>query len=531
MNWLHYLLEANIYLAVFYAGYCLFLNKETYYTLNRAYLLLACLLSFILPIIQIGALKPVEQPGESIVIITPENTVTQATADAVTFNEVLMYAYLAGVIVLAIVLLIKLSRLIKMTGSSKTLVGNKYKLIDLDGSNTAFSFLNYLFIGKNTVGNDTIIRHELVHIRQKHSVDILFLELIRIINWFNPIIYLMQISLKTVHEYIADEQTAALENDTLAYSVFLVNNAYGLNGSSITHSFFNYNLLKKRIIMLNQKRSGNLARLKYLVAVPICAGMLCASTLAFSKNYGWVDLAPKHKLAPTANSRPVNLAADTSAKTQIKAKATTAKGYKYEETGYLINNKSDFRVLITEKNGEQKEYYKSKAKPQEIAMLKEKYGYSFPKMLIFPKLPPPPPKAAGVQTYIDKMPPPPPPAAPKKGTKKLHKLPPPPPAPPVGSEDMNKMPPPPPPAPPVGSEDINKMPPPPPAPPVGSKDLVAMPVPAHPVSAKQFKKLNLKLTPVKTAEIIIEEPKTQQTPAPAVAPADVKPSSPSTLLK
>ncbi|WP_295713132.1 M56 family metallopeptidase [Mucilaginibacter sp.] len=532
MNWLHYLLEANIYLAVFYAGYCLFLNKETYYTLNRAYLLLSCLLSFALPVIQVGVLKPVEQPGGSIVIITPENIVTQVTTDTTTVNDVLMYAYLAGVIVLVIVLLIKLSRLIKMTGSSKTLVGNKYKLINIDGSNTAFSFFNYLFIGKNTAGNDTIIRHELVHIRQKHSVDILFLELIRIVNWFNPIIYLMQISLKTVHEYIADEQTAALENDTLAYSAFLVNNAYGLNGSSITHSFFNYNLLKKRIIMLNQKRSGNLARLKYLVAVPLCAGMLCASTLAFSKNYGWVDLAPKHKLAPTANSKSANLAADTSAKTQIKAKAITAKGYKYEETGYLINKKSDFRVIITEKNGEQKEYYKSKAKPGEIAMLKEKYGYSFPKMLIFPKLPPPPPKGPGLQTYIDKMPPPPP-AAPKKGAKKLHRMPPPPPAPPIGSDDIDKTPPPPPPASPIGAEDINKMPPPPPpAQPIGSKDLVAMPVPARPVSAKQLKKLNLKAAPVKAVDVfIIGEPKAQVSPAPAIAPADVKPVSPTTPLQ
>jgi beta-lactamase regulating signal transducer with metallopeptidase domain len=96
-----------------------------------------------------------------------------------------------------------------------------------------------------------------VHIRQKHSADIVFLELIKIINWFNPLIYLLQMSLKTMHEYIADEQTAAQESDAISYSSFLVNNAYGLNGSSLAHSFFNYNLLKKRIIMLNQKRSGN----------------------------------------------------------------------------------------------------------------------------------------------------------------------------------------------------------------------------------------------------------------------------------
>jgi hypothetical protein len=299
---MNYLVEANIYLAVFYAGYCLFLNKETYYTLNRIYLLLSCIISFILPVFQIGSLKSTEEPATQTYTTVMQNVHATNAPGSVNyqpelshfnFQDAIWYGYLFGIAILTLILIIKIYRLIKMTTGAKTTIGNKYKLIDIDSSNTAFSFFNFLFIGKNAAGNDTIIRHELVHIRQKHSVDILFLELIRIINWFNPIIYLMQISLKTLHEYIADEQTAALENDTLAYSAFLVNNAYGLNGSSITHSFFNYNLLKKRIIMLNQKRSGNLARLKYLVALPICAGMLCASTLAFSKNYVLVDLAPK----------------------------------------------------------------------------------------------------------------------------------------------------------------------------------------------------------------------------------------------
>jgi len=302
MNWLHYLLEANLYLVVFYTGYCLFLNKETYYTLNRAYLLLSCILSFLLPIIQIGALKPVESGVVNVVLLAPTGLKSITTEVSpvshityITVDNVLLYVYLLGVIVFALVLIFKIFRLIKMTRTTNALVDNKYKLIGIDGSNTAFSFFNYLFIGTKTAGSDIIIRHELVHIRQKHSADIIFMELIKIINWFNPFIYLMQVSLKTVHEYIADEQTAAHETDALSYSSFLVNNAYGLNGSSITHSFFNYNLLKKRIIMLNQKRSGSLARLKYLMAVPICAGLLCASTLGFSKTYGWVDLAPQQK--------------------------------------------------------------------------------------------------------------------------------------------------------------------------------------------------------------------------------------------
>jgi len=181
-----------------------------------------------------------------------------------------------------------------MIQTANKITDNRYKIVQLENSNTAFSFFNYLFIGSKTEGTSIIIRHEMVHIRQKHTLDVLFLEFIKIINWFNPFVYLLQNSLKTVHEYIADEQTAALESDTLAYSSFLVNNAYGLSGSSIAPSFFNYNLLKKRIIMLNQKRSGNLARLKYLVAVPICAATLCASTLGFSKTYALIDLAPQH---------------------------------------------------------------------------------------------------------------------------------------------------------------------------------------------------------------------------------------------
>ena len=424
MNWLYYLLEANLYLCVFYAGYCLFLNKETHYTLNRIYLLLSCVISFVLPVVQIGWLKPVETATKTIVIIPQtayQTTVQKLTVQpTLTFNDILVYAYILGTIVLTTVLFIRLYQLVKLTKATKTLVNDKYKLINIEGSNTAFSFFNYLFIGTKTQANNIIIRHELVHIRQKHSVDIVFLELIKIINWFNPLVYLLQISLKTIHEYIADEQTAAQESDALSYSSFLVSNAYGLNGSPLAHSFFNYNLLKKRIIMLNQKRSGKLARLKYLVAVPICAGLLCASTLVFSKTYVFFDLMPQQEIVNKKVANTHTAPADTVKvdPVRIKKADVTAKGFKYEETGYLVNKKTDFRVIITEKNGEQKEYYKSKATPEELATLKTKYGYTFPKMLIYPKLPPPPPAPPANSKkpkVIDvKLPPPPPPANPEK---------------------------------------------------------------------------------------------------------------------
>ncbi|MDR6941302.1 M56 family metallopeptidase [Mucilaginibacter pocheonensis] len=429
MNWLHYLLEANLYLVVFYAGYQLFLKNETYYTLNRVYLLLSCTLSFVFPLVQIGVLKPAEQDaGVTAYVLSTglKPVANQAAAFSLSIQDVLFYAYLLGVIVLAIILLLKLFKLASMTRAAHKMIDERYKIVPVDDSNIAFSFFNYLFIGSKTTGNDIIIRHELVHIRQKHTFDVLFLELIKIINWFNPFIYLMQVSLKTVHEYIADEQTAALETDALTYSSFLVNNAYGLNGSSVTHSFFNYNLLKKRIIMLNQKRSGNLARLKYLVTVPICAAALCASTLGFSKTYALIDLVPRHDIILAADYKTANIATDTTR--IINKNQVTSKGYKYKEEGYLINGKTDFRVVITEKNGEQVEYFKHSAKPADLAMLKNKYGYSFPKMLIYPKLPPPPPVPVAPSVNapdpkaITKRPPPPPPVNPVKAPKSALKV-------------------------------------------------------------------------------------------------------------
>jgi hypothetical protein len=288
MSWLHYLIEANIYLGVFYLCYCLFLNRDTHYTLGRVYLMFSCIIAFVLPLTLVSILKPVIPEIEIIEPIKQTVIVNHFT-----FNDAMIYLYITGAVIAFIVLLFRLRKLYILTRKNHFMYKDQYKLINLNDENTAFSFFNYLFIGSNVPQAETIIAHELVHIRQKHSVDIIFLEILKVINWFNPFIYLTQRSLKTVHEYIADEQTAAHEQDALTYSSFLLNNAYGIQGTSIAHSFFNYNLLKKRIIMLNKNRSGKLARLKYLAVLPLCAGMLCTSTLVFSKNYGLIDLVPR----------------------------------------------------------------------------------------------------------------------------------------------------------------------------------------------------------------------------------------------
>ncbi|MCD8740202.1 hypothetical protein LT679_06270 [Mucilaginibacter roseus] len=299
MNWLYYLLEANLYLTIFYGIYLLLLRNETFYTANRWYLISTCAAAFLVPLMQIGWLKPLEPVTQVITIATSQaantvNKVQLATASTgsaeISAATVLLAIYLLGVAVTLGLFVIKLLRLYQIISKSKKINSKPCDVIELDEENTGFSFFNYLFIGKNLYNRNTIIAHEMVHIKQKHSADIVFTELIKIISWFNPLIYMLQNSLKTLHEYIADEYTAATETDNLTYSSFLLNSAYGLQGPAATNSFFNTNLLKNRIVMLNKPRSGNAARLKYLMAIPVTAGILCLSTLSFSKDYPTFDL-------------------------------------------------------------------------------------------------------------------------------------------------------------------------------------------------------------------------------------------------
>ena len=147
MNWLHYLVEANIYLSVFYLFYCVFLIKETHYTLNRAYLLMSSIVAFILPLVQVGMLKPVTNAVQQVAVL-PGNVVYATVipapitvkAPAFTYQDALVYIYLVGVVIVFALLAMKLYKLFRLGNAQKKENLDGYKLVNLESSNTAFSF-------------------------------------------------------------------------------------------------------------------------------------------------------------------------------------------------------------------------------------------------------------------------------------------------------------------------------------------------------------------------------------------------------
>lgn len=293
MNLLYYLIEANVYLVIFYAFYLLLLKKETFYTLNRYYLLSSSLISFVMPLLQISYLHQ-WITGQENSPLTPiphlENNTSYYWAG---FSQFLILIYLIAVSLLGLQLLIKLTALVHLALTSKKQRHNKLVYIELKNSEAAFSFFNLLFMHPSAPNKEIIIKHEMVHIRQRHSFDILLFELIQIIGWFNPVTLFMKKEIKLIHEYIADDLTTRSAIQKHDYALFLIQNSFGNPVHQLTNQIFNPSILKRRITMLDKEKSGFRSRFKFLLAIPIAGGMLCCSTLAFSKEYALVDLSPQ----------------------------------------------------------------------------------------------------------------------------------------------------------------------------------------------------------------------------------------------
>ncbi|TKC06356.1 M56 family metallopeptidase [Pedobacter frigoris] len=306
MNWLYYLLEANLYLAVFYGFYRLFLHKETFYTINRYYLLSATLFAFALPLLQVGYLNELLSTNSSKQFGDGGPEISKTSGNPfININQVITWSYLLIALGFLARLAYNLYGVISLATAAKKQRQGKIILVDLDNSVTAFSFFNMLFINPSIKEKNTILKHEMVHISQNHSLDILFFELIQILNWFNPITWVIQKDIKLIHEYIADDLTTVSDIPKHDYAMLLIQNSFGNVPSQLTNQIFNQSILKRRINMLNQKKSAGRARLKLLLAIPIAGGMLCASTLAFSKDYVLVDLYPeKYRTDYAMNQEP-----------------------------------------------------------------------------------------------------------------------------------------------------------------------------------------------------------------------------------
>ena len=287
-------IQVVLFQVLFLIAYELLFRKETFFNWNRAYLLITSLASIILPFIKLELFSKVMPTDFFVnlpaVIIGEENkTVPVATqslpSSMVTtnsFNIDYTTIWGIGLLVFTIVLCNKLYRLWKYKHNNSIENREEYSLITITNSTEAFSFLRTIFLGDSIEQNhqESIINHEKVHVKQKHTLDLLWFEALRIVFWFNPLVYLYQKRITEVHEFIADKSASKHQQN---YYENLLAKTFNIAQFSVVNQFYSSSLIKKRIIMLTKEQSQKRKLVKYLTVVPIVLAMLvyvsCNDTL------------------------------------------------------------------------------------------------------------------------------------------------------------------------------------------------------------------------------------------------------------
>ncbi len=273
---LSYLLKLSVSLGVVFIFYHFVLRRLTHYTCNRWYLVAYTLLSFLFPLINSApALESNNLSRHAIVNWAPAITYTASATPGFTIWNAVIIIVLAGMGIMLVRLLIQLFSFRRMLSKAKLKSGNGVKIYQVADPIIPFSFGNAIFINHDLHSQaelEKIVRHEFIHVKQGHSFDILWSELLCLVNWYNPFAWMIRAAIRQNLEFIADEKVIEKGFDKKQYQYLLLK-VIGNKQFSIA-SNFNFSSLKKRIAMMNKTRSGKVHLLRFLFLLPVMAAIL-----------------------------------------------------------------------------------------------------------------------------------------------------------------------------------------------------------------------------------------------------------------
>ena len=290
-TFLVYILKSAACLAVFYLFYKLLMSRDTFHRFNRFALLGLLVLSSLLPLVEASVNSPaavqetmltleqlllladIQPEGESMAAATPSATVLWLRAA--------LLVYLTGIVFFIARNLCSLARLGRLIRQGKREALDSYlpdrkeknvRLVVHDHDIAPFSWMHWIVIARKDLEENgrEILIHELAHIRNRHSWDLLLADLCIFVQWFNPAAWLLKQELQNIHEYEADETVLREGVNARNYQMLLIKKAVGTRLYSMANSF-NHSSLKKRITMMLKEKSNPWARAKYLYILPLAA--------------------------------------------------------------------------------------------------------------------------------------------------------------------------------------------------------------------------------------------------------------------
>ncbi len=292
-----YILNVGLVLTACLAFYKLLLKKETFYNANRFLLMLCLLIAFSLPLLRVPqqfSLRKTEtinatannilainkiDPNKNISAnnqtAVQSNTQTQTTDNSFSFDKIIKSVgllYWFGVIVFGVNFLFQVIVLLFRAYSNPVIKDGKFRIVEVSGDKAPCSFGNNIFINPEKYDWETynqILQHEKIHIQQKHSLDILFAELVLIVQWFNPFAWIYRKEVENNLEFLTDDQLVQKENvEKSSYQLSLLKVSAPHFPLSLTTNY-NQSLLKKRINMMSIKRSSAHTAWKYFFLLPL----------------------------------------------------------------------------------------------------------------------------------------------------------------------------------------------------------------------------------------------------------------------
>ncbi len=268
-----YLLKSVTALSLLYTFYWLVLRNETYYSWNRLFLLFAMVISILAPIFSfsVASLPPTIFAKVLNTVVISGNAAPADVVKSLDLWNILSIVYISGSLFFCLRFLSSLAQIHFLYQRYPKYNYHGFRAVVLNNDLSPFTFFNILFISKIDFESgkiDETIVHEKAHKDEFHTLDILLMEIVTIIQWFNPFVWLLRHSLRSEHEFLADNRVLLEGFDKVRYQEMLFKKSLGITSFSLTNNF-NYSLLKKRLKMMTTKKSSSVIKVKYLLSMPM----------------------------------------------------------------------------------------------------------------------------------------------------------------------------------------------------------------------------------------------------------------------
>ncbi|GET30148.1 M56 family metallopeptidase [Prolixibacter sp. SD074] len=285
-NWFDFLLHASIGFSLFFLLYWLLLRQSTHFKANRVYLLASVLMALIVaafPFHYTVSLQPITNFNlTTLTGVLNHQVATEGNQTAgqtgTNWSTVLLFAYLTGAALFALRLLIQTWKPLRVIYSSEPKMQDGYYIHENDKYALPFSFFNHILINPKYLKQEEIneiLSHEQVHIRERHWIDLLIIELLTVIFWFNPFIWFIELAIKQNHEYLADQGVISRGHSPVRYQALLVNQLMGMQVIGITNNL-NFALGPTRLNMMKRQKTSRKKLFRMAWGIPVLAFMLVA---------------------------------------------------------------------------------------------------------------------------------------------------------------------------------------------------------------------------------------------------------------